>query len=605
MQKAEIVFDVYRQRGSRGLPVEGVYRQLFNPDLYLRAYGRIYRNDGAMTPGVTGETVDGMSRGKIDAIIADLRGERFRWTPVRRVGIPKRNGKMRPLGIPTWRDKLLQEVVRSLLDAYYEPQFSDSSHGFRPGRGCHTALTAIVNGWAGTKWFIEGDIKGCFDNIDHQVLMSILRDKIHDNRFLRLVEQLLKAGYVEDWKRHPTLSGTPQGGIASPLLANIYLDQLDKFVEGALIPECTRGDHRGPNLTYKRKRGEASRHSRHGRAEQAVRCRREMRQMPSLDPNDPGYRRLRYVRYADDFLLGFIGPKEEAEQIKARLAQFLRTTLKLELSAEKTLVSHATEQAARFLGYEVVSQRCDTKTHLVKRVDLPKPYRKRAINSVIALRLPADVVERRCSLYMRAGKPIHRAELEQDSDFSIVAAFQSEYRGYVEYYALAQNIGWLNKLRWVMETSLLKTLAGKHRTSVVRVSRRYRAVVLTEEGPRPCLEVRVEREGKPPLVARFGGLPLRRKTTAILIDRVLSSRRLEGVELLQRLQAKRCEICDSTNAVQVHHVRKLADLEVKGRSQPPAWKRLMAARRRKTLVLCRECHVAVHAGRPTRQPARG
>ncbi len=390
----------------------------------------------------------------------------------------------------------------------------------------------------------------------------------------------------------------------SPILANIYLDWLDRFVEQVLIPENTRGIHRRPNPAYQRKRGEAERHSRNGRAERAVICRREMRQIPSLDPNDPGYRRLRYVRYADDFLLGFIGPKNEAEQIKARLAGFLRETLKLELSAEKTLVSHATEQGARFLGYEVVSQHCDTKVHLVQRADLPKPYRKRAINCVIALRLPAGVVERRCSLYMRAGKAIHRAELEQDSDFSIVAGYQSEYRGYVEYYALAQNIGWLNKLRWVMETSLLKTLAGKHRTSVVRISRRYHAVVQTVEGPRPCLEVKVDREGKVPLVARFGGLPLCRKSTAILTDRVLTSRRLAGVELLQRLQAKRCEICGNTEDVQVHHERKLADLNVKGRCEPPVWKRLMASRRRKTLVLCRECHVAVHAGRPLRHSGR-
>jgi len=603
MQKAELILDVYRQRGSRGLPVEGIYRQLFNPDLYLRAYGRIYRNDGAMTPGVTGETVDGMSRAKIDAIVADLRAERYRWTPVRRVEIPRRNGKTRPLGIPTWRDKLLQEVVRSLLDAYYEPQFSDSSHGFRPGRGCHTALTAIADTWAGTKWFIEGDIKGCFDNIDREVLLSILREKIRDNRFLRLVDQLLQAGYVKDWKRHPTLSGTPQGGIVSPILANIYLDRLDRFVEQTLIPESTRGTHRGPNPAYFSKRIEANRHSRHGRAEEAVACRKEMRRLPSVDPNDPDYRRLRYVRYADDFLLGFIGPKEEAEQIKVRLAQFLRETLKLELSAEKTLVSHATEQGARFLGYEVVSQRCDTKMHLVQRAGHPKPFRKRAINSVIALRLPADVVERRCSLYMRGGKPIHRPELEEDSDFSIVAAYQSEYRGYVEFYALAQNIGWLNKLRWVMEVSLLKTLAGKYRTGVAKMARRYRAVALTEEGPRPCLEVRVEREDKPPLAARFGGLLLRRKKTAILTDRVLTRRPPERSELLRRLLANRCEICKSAEDVQVHHIRKLADLNVKGRGQAAVWKQKMASRRRKTLVLCRECHAAVHAGRPTRQPA--
>jgi len=289
MQKAELILDVYRQRGSRGLPVEGIYRQLFNPDLYLRAYGRIYRNDGALTPGVTGETVDGMSRANIDAVIADLRAERYRWTPVRRVEIPKRNGKTRPLGIPTWRDKLLQEVVRSLLDAYYEPQFSDSSHGFRPGRGCHTALTTIANTWAGTKWFIEGDIKGCFDNIDRNVLLSILQETIHDNRFLRLVDRLLQAGYVKDWKRHPTLSGTPQGGIVSPILSNVYLDRLDRFVEQTLIPEYTRGSHRGPNPAYISKRSEAKRHSRHGRAQEAVACRKEMRRLPSVDPNDPDY----------------------------------------------------------------------------------------------------------------------------------------------------------------------------------------------------------------------------------------------------------------------------------------------------------------------------
>src|SRR5262245_33973814 len=362
---------------------------------------------------------------------------------------------------------------------------------------------------------------------------------------------------MKDWKRHPTLSGTPQGGIVSPILSNVYLDRLDQFVERTLIPEYTRGTNRRPNPAYASKRFAAMRHSRHGRAEEAVACRKEMRRLPSKDPDDPDYRRLRYVRYADDFLLGFIGPKEEAEEIKVRLAQFLRETLKLELSAEKTLVSHATERGARFLGYEVVSQRCDTKMHLVQRVGNPKPFRKRAINSVIALRLPADVVERRCSLYMRGGKPTHRPELEEDSDFSIVAAYQSEYRGYVEYYALAQNIGWLNRLRWVMETSLLKTLAGKHRASVRATARRYRSTVPTQHGPRHGLEVTVEREGKLPLVARFGGLPLRRKKTATLTDRVLTRRRPPGAELLQRLLAERCELCGNEDEVQVHHIRKL------------------------------------------------
>jgi retron-type reverse transcriptase len=164
MRNAETVLAVIRERGRQGLPLEDLYRQLFNPQLYLHAYGRIYKNDGAMTCGATQETVDGMSLTKIDRIIADLRQERYRWTPARRVYIPKSNGKQRPLGLPSWSDKLLQEVIRSLLDAYYEPQFSDSSHGFRPQRGCHTALNAIKYHWEGTKWFIEGDISQCFDH---------------------------------------------------------------------------------------------------------------------------------------------------------------------------------------------------------------------------------------------------------------------------------------------------------------------------------------------------------------------------------------------------------------------------------------------------------
>ena len=223
MQDAETVLNVIRERGERGLPLENIYRLLYNRNLYLRAYGRIYSNQGATTKGVTAETMDGMSLAKIDRIIEALRYERFRWTPMRRVNIPKPNGKTRALGIPTGPDKLPQEVIRMILEAYYEPQFSDRSHGFRPGRGCHTALSNVVNFWAGTRWFVEGDIKGCFDNIDHEIMLSVLGEKLHDNRFLRLLTYLLKAGYVEDWRYGRTLSGTPQGGIVSPILANIYL----------------------------------------------------------------------------------------------------------------------------------------------------------------------------------------------------------------------------------------------------------------------------------------------------------------------------------------------------------------------------------------------
>src|SRR5256885_5063929 len=251
MQSAETVLGVLRERGRRGLPVNELYRQLFNPQLYLLAYGRIYANHGAMTPGVTRETVDGMSQERIGRIIDAVRRERYRFAPARRVHIPKKNGKTRPLGLPTWSDKLVGEVVRLLLEAYSEPAFSDRSHGFRPGRGCHTALREVANTWTGTTWFVEGDIADCSGSFDHQVMLSILAEKVRDNRFLRLLRNMLRAGYLEDWIWGATLSGVPQGGIASPVLSSIYLHKLDVFVETVLIPEYTRGKLRARNPEYR------------------------------------------------------------------------------------------------------------------------------------------------------------------------------------------------------------------------------------------------------------------------------------------------------------------------------------------------------------------
>src|SRR5689334_9635970 len=250
MQSAETVLGVLRERGRRGLPCEELYRQLFNQQLYLLAYGRIYANKGAMTPGATGETADGMSLGKIGRIIDALRHERYRFSPVKRVWIPKKNGKLRPLGLSTWSDKLVGEVVRLLLEAYYEPTFSDRSHGFRPGRGCHTALREVANTWTGTSWFVEGDVADCFGMLDHQVMLSTLAERIHDNRFLRLLRNMLQAGYLEDWVWGATLSGAPQGGVASPILSNIYLHRLDVFVETVLMPQYNRGQRRARNPAY-------------------------------------------------------------------------------------------------------------------------------------------------------------------------------------------------------------------------------------------------------------------------------------------------------------------------------------------------------------------
>lgn len=300
MRNADIILNIHQTRGSKGLPLERVYKQLFNPEFYLRAYGKIYCNFGAMTKGTTAETVDGMSLQKIHTIIDLLRQERYVWTPVRRVGIPKANGTIRPLGIPTWSDKLVQEVLRILLEPYYEQRFSNRSHGFRPNRGCHSALRDILNTWPGTVWFIEGDIKGCFDNIDHEILLEIIRRDIHDGRLEKLIKDLLEAGYMEDWRYHDTLSGTPQGGIASPLLANIYLNELDRYVEDTLIPAYTKGERRKANPAYIR----FYRLIREAKERQAFievkRLKQQRRTLMSVAPVDVDYRRLRYIRYADD-----------------------------------------------------------------------------------------------------------------------------------------------------------------------------------------------------------------------------------------------------------------------------------------------------------------
>lgn len=590
MREAETVLGIIRERGRNRSPLSDVYRQLYNPNLYLRSYGRLYRNKGAMTQGVTAETVDGMSLDKINAMIELIRSERYRWTPVRRVHIPKKNGKTRPLGIPSWSDKLLQDVIRSILEAYYEPQFSDLSHGFRPGRGCHTALTTIKRVWHGTKWFIEGDIKSCFDSIQPEILLQILQKDIQDNRFIRLIKNLLQVGYLENGRHTPTLSGTPQGSILSPILSNLYLNQLDQFVEQTLVPQFTQGERRAHNPVYDQLSNRAYYLRRLGQVESAKNLEQLRRSIPANDPNDPNYRRLRYVRYADDFLLGFAGSKQEAEEIKERLRTFLHETLKLELSEEKTLITHATTEQAHFLGYDICVSQCDTKI----------TNKRRSINGGIALRMPISFVADRCRFYMKRGKPIHRMERTHNTDYSIVCQYQSEYRGYVQYYQLADNVAWLNQLHWVMRTSLLKTLAHKHKSSVAKMARKYAATVETDDGPRRCLEVSVPRAGKKPLMARFGGIPLKVDQLATIEDQLLTRHSLGRTELLQRLLADTCEVCGSMQNIEVHHIRKLADVNPKGRKLKPDWMCLMASRQRKTLVLCRSCHDDLHAGRPLR-----
>jgi group II intron reverse transcriptase/maturase len=593
MQKADVVLGVLRERGRRGLPVDELYRQMFNPDLYLVAYGNVYSNQGALTPGVTLETADGMSIGKIEGLIEAMRAERYRFTAVRRVLIPKKSGGLRPLGVPTWSDKLVGEVMRLLLEAYYEPQFSDHSHGFRPGRGCHTALHEIEATWTGTVWFIEADIHDCFGSIDHDILLGILAERIHDGRFLELVRRMLRSGYLEHWQHHDTFSGTVQGSGCSPVLANIYLDQLDKFVTEQLIPNYTVGTRRGRNPAYTRNEAHMRKAWRHQDREVYRYLVTQRRTLPSQNPDDPGFRRLRYVRYADDELLGFIGPRKEAEQITEELARFLGQQLRLDMSRRKTLITHARTGKARFLGYDIWT--CHDQRRIING--------RRSLSARLRLGVPPDVVRAKMGTYLVRGKPGGQTRLFNDNDYTIVGEYGSVYRGIVQYYKLAHNISALGKLRWVMETSMLKTLAGKHRSTVTKMARHYKAKTMTRRGLRTCFEAHLGRGTRYPLTARFGEAQLIRDKTIPVIDRKLTEPGFRHREIVQRLKYGNCELCNRRyRTVEIHQVRSLSELNNPDKDQP--WHQIMRKRRRLTLVTCSGCHDLIHNHDTVCSPSR-
>jgi hypothetical protein len=372
--------------------------------------------------------------------------------------------------------------------------------------------------------------------------------------------------------------------VVSPILSNIYLSRLDTFVETVLVPEYTQGIRRAVNPEYLKTQSAITEAMTRGERAKVRTLRQRQRSLPSKNTHDPNYRRLRYVRYADDVLLGFAGPKVEAEAIKQRLATFLHDDLRLEMSQAKTLVTHGRTSAARFLGYEITVQHTNTRI----------TQGRRATNGAIGLRVPLDVIRTKCAPYTQRGKPARRPTLMNDDDYTIIGTYGAEYRGIVGYYLLATDVWRFGRLRWVMETSLLKTLAGKHDSTVSKMARKHKATVDTPHGPRTCFQARVDRgEHRKPLVAQFGGIPLKRQRHAIITDRASAPTPQVRKELVTRLLRNRCEICRGTDGVQAHHIRKLTDLD--NIEEPrPTWAQIMVKRRRKALVVCQSCHDQIH-----------
>ena len=578
---------------------ERLYRILFNEELFYVAYQKIASNGGSTTKGSDGRSIDEMSLARIETLIASLKDESYQPHPSRRVHIPKKNGKTRPLGIPAFEDKLVQEVVRMILEAIYEGHFETTSHGFRPKRSCHTALLHIQKTFSGAKWFIEGDIKGFFDNIDHDVLVGILRERISDDRFIRLIRKFLKAGYVEDWTFHNTYSGMPQGGIVSPILANIYLDKLDKYVK-EYIRHFDKGTKRrsgkeSNDLTNERKRTVRKLRKVKDGAEKAALVARlkaieqERAAFPNGDEMDESYRRLKYIRYADDFILGVIGSKEEAQRIKEDIKSFLSASLALELSEEKTLITH-TGKSAKFLGYEITVTR-DNHQRRDVRGCLRRTYGKRVRLNVSMATLRDKLLEYGAmEIKLRNGKevwkPKCRSGLIFNDDLEILDRYNRETVGFCNYYLIANNCVVLHNFRYIMEYSMYKTFAGKYRSTVRKINKKYRYNKL--------FTVKYEQKGA--IKSRtFYKTSFKRRTTAFNGSCDIEPYSIADVSrtnLTDRLKAEKCELCGATGKLIMHHVRNLKDLKGK-----ESWERLMSARKRKTIALCPSCHRLRHLGK--------
>ena len=571
---------------------ERLYRLLFNEELFYVAYQKIASNGGSTTKGSDGRSIDEMSLARIETLIASLKDESYQPHPSRRVHIPKKNGKTRPLGIPAFEDKLVQEVVRMILEAIYEGHFETTSHGFRPKRSCHTALLHIQKTFSGAKWFIEGDIKGFFDNIDHDVLVGILRERISDDRFIRLIRKFLKAGYVEDWTFHNTYSGMPQGGIVSPILANIYLDKLDKYVK-EYIRHFDMGTKRRPgkesnDLANERKRTVRKLNKVKDGTEKAALVARlkaieqERAAFPSGDEMDGSYRRLKYIRYADDFILGVIGSKEDALRIKEDIKSFLSESLALELSEEKTLITH-TGKSAKFLGYEITVTRNNHQRRDVQG-RLRRTYGKRVRLNVSMATLRDKLLEYGAmEIKLRNGKEIWkpkcRSGLIFNDDLEILDRYNRETVGFCNYYLIANNCVVLHNFRYIMEYSMYKTFAGKYRSTVRKINKKYRLNKL--------FTVKYEQKGV--IKSRtFYKTSFKRRTTAFNGSCDIEPYSIADVSrtnLTDRLKAEKCELCGATGKLIMHHVRNLKDLKGK-----ESWKRLMSARKRKTIALWPSCH---------------
>lgn len=542
--------------------------------LWIQAYANTYSNTGSMTPGVIDNVVDNMSIPRIEKLMKKLKTERYKPYPVKRIYRQKKNkNKRRPLGLPTYDDKLVQEVLRMQLSVIYEPIFLESSHGFRPNKSCHTAFKYIKNTFTGTKWFVEGDIKGCFDNINHDILLSLIREKVDDERYIKLIKKFLKAGYMEDWQYHKTFSGTPQGGILSPLLANIYLHELDKFVRNTAIGFKTE---RKVNRRYKtiydkgyrlRQKLKVDNENEKLKAEIG-----KLKQLQQSMKSEIPRKRLNYCRYADDFIIGILGSKRDAEDVKALIAQFLDNKLKLELSMKKTKITYCREKP-EFLSYEIGA--VPTNVHGGKG------------RGNIKLYTPKYKFREWKKEFTENGKAIHLPQLVQVSDIEILFYYNYRLRGWYNYWQLTCNVCQMNETYWYAKLSFFKTMANKYKSTVQQMVNKY------YDKTRKQIVVRLKVKDETRTYKMFKDY--KQKLDAYEYPNLDSKVNIyyfsDGVEIKKRMLTGRCELCGRRIENPIgHHIKRMADV----RNTDEYWKQVMKSKRRKSLMVCSKCNKKIH-----------
>jgi group II intron reverse transcriptase/maturase len=550
---------------------DSIYKLMFDYRMYEIAYHNLKSKPGNLTPGIIPETLDKFSMEWIDETIMLMKNEQFQFKPGRRVMIPKPNGGKRPLTVASPRDKIVQEVIRMILSAIFEPTFSENSHGFRPGRGCHSALRKIKTQFGATSWFIEGDISKCFDSFDYHILMKIIEEKITDRRFTNLIWKTLRAGYFEFKNYQHSISGTPQGSVISPILSNIYLDKLDEFIE-FFQSKYNKGSEATRNPAWRKLEHLRAKAIKSGDNLIANSYLKKMQLIPSRLPNDPNLRRLYYVRYADDWIIGIRGTRTDAVNLLAQIKEFLKLELNLDLSDEKSKITNPRTDRALFLGTLI-----GISSHKYY-YDGKSGTRLRSASQIRMLAPLDRIYEKLSQVNLMDRKNMKGSPkflwLYNDKN-EIITLYNAVLRGYLNYYSFVMNYGTLTaSLTHILKVSCAKLLAAKF--NLQRVSK-----VLGKFGPDLKGNDKVAFI-KPPMKIK----PWDFKVGTSDYIKIIFSSGLSAASL----NNLSCTNCGSNYRVEMHHVRMLKDLN----PNLSAIDRLMIKQKRKQIPLCRSCHLEHH-----------